>query len=49
MTRVVLLAGGRGERMRGLGDTPKPLVRIGARSLIEHVMASFAAMKSGTI
>lgn len=36
-TSVVLLAAGRGSRMRSLtADTPKPLLKIGEHSLIEH-------------
>lgn len=39
--KTVILAGGKGRRM-GAGP-PKPLTPIGERTLIEHVMSSFAA------
>lgn len=41
--KVVLFCGGYGMRMRdGVTDAPKPMVRIGARPLIWHVMKYYA-------
>jgi MurNAc alpha-1-phosphate uridylyltransferase len=43
--RAMIFAAGRGERMRPLSDaTPKPLLRIGARTLIEHHIEKLAAI-----
>jgi glucose-1-phosphate cytidylyltransferase len=39
MTKVVLLAGGKGSRLNGL--LPKPLVKIGEIPLIQHIMNSY--------
>lgn len=40
---TVLLAGGRGTRMAGrFGDLPKPLVPIGGRPIIHHIMTAYA-------
>lgn len=44
MTRAFILAAGRGERMRPLTDhTPKPLLPVRGRPLIEHHLQSLAA------
>ena len=41
--KVVLFCGGQGLRMRGAGDgLPKPMVRIGSRPLLWHVMRYYA-------
>ncbi|HEY6986269.1 MAG TPA: nucleotidyltransferase family protein [Rhodanobacteraceae bacterium] len=45
MRRAMIFAAGRGERMRPLTDTtPKPLLRIGGKRLIEHHLEKLAAI-----
>ena len=42
--RAMIFAAGRGERMRPLSDaTPKPLLRVGAKMLIEHHLEKLVA------
>lgn len=44
MIRAFILAAGRGERMRPLTDhTPKPLIEVGGRALIEHHLCGLQA------
>ncbi|HYH28277.1 MAG TPA: sugar phosphate nucleotidyltransferase, partial [Actinomycetota bacterium] len=41
---AVVMAGGRGQRLRPLTDkVPKPLLRVGASSIIERIIASLAS------
>src|SRR5215510_3424596 len=42
--RAMVLAAGRGERMRPLSDiTPKPLLQVGGKALIQHHLEALAA------
>jgi glucose-1-phosphate cytidylyltransferase len=44
VTPVAILCGGKGTRMRSSGETvPKPLVEIGERPILWHVMSLYAA------
>ena len=46
MTTAVVLAAGRGVRMGALtASTPKPLLQVAGRSIIEHVLSGFAAAR----
>ena len=48
--KVMILAAGKGERMRPLTDkTPKPLLRVGGMPLIEHHIRALAAAGFGEI
>jgi MurNAc alpha-1-phosphate uridylyltransferase len=45
MRTAMIFAAGRGERMRPLSDaTPKPLLRVGGKMLIEHHLEKLAAI-----
>jgi glucose-1-phosphate cytidylyltransferase len=43
--KVVILCGGRGTRLNG--EQPKPLVEVGGRPIVEHVIAIYAAQGFG--
>ena len=48
--RAMIFAAGRGERMRPLTDTtPKPLLRVGGKMLIEHHLEKLAAIGIGEV
>jgi len=48
--KVLILAAGRGERMRPLTDhTPKPLLRAGGKSLIQHLIDDLARAGLGDL
>ena len=50
MRQALILAAGRGERMRPLTDTvPKPLLRVGGRPIIEWQIARLAAAGFGEL
>ena len=40
--KVVILCGGHGTRLAGLSELPKPLVPIGGRPILWHIMRGFA-------
>ena len=41
-TTVIILCGGKGERLRPLTfHTPKPLIRIDNRAILEHIISQF--------
>jgi MurNAc alpha-1-phosphate uridylyltransferase len=45
MTRALVFAAGKGERMRPLtNDTPKPLLRAGGKPLVEWHLEKLAAI-----
>lgn len=48
--RAMILAAGRGERMRPLTDNrPKPLLQVGGKPLIEHHLAALASAGIGDV
>ena len=47
--RAGVLAAGRGERMRTQSDQLKPLVKVGSRTLIEHVLDSMAGAAASEV
>jgi NDP-sugar pyrophosphorylase family protein len=50
MPIAVIMAGGRGQRLRPLTDkVPKPLLRVGASSIIERIIASLVSAGIGEV
>lgn len=47
--RAGVLAAGRGERLRTQSSHPKPLVKVGSRTLIEHVLNSMAGAAASEV
>ena len=42
--KVVILAGGQGTRLREVSkETPKPMVEIGGKPIIWHIMSHYAS------
>lgn len=40
--KVIILAGGKGERLRPLTDTiPKPMIRVGGKPILEYILSNF--------
>lgn len=44
MTKVVILAGGKGTRLQELtGEIPKPLLKVGDKPIVQHIIDRFVA------
>jgi glucose-1-phosphate cytidylyltransferase len=41
--KVVILCGGKGTRIRDLSDGPKPMIKIGDKPIVQHIMERYAA------
>jgi glucose-1-phosphate cytidylyltransferase len=42
--QVLILCGGQGTRIRGVADNiPKPMIEIGGRPILWHIMRGYAA------
>ncbi|MDA9781676.1 glucose-1-phosphate cytidylyltransferase [Schleiferiaceae bacterium] len=41
--KVIILCGGKGTRIRDLSNGPKPMIKIGEKPIVQHIMERYAA------